>query len=96
MATDNTFEYKGLPFMFVRLNADHSAIEKFIVIIAKHDYPYANTEWMCDDNLPKDRTLRPDIDICIGNEEESHFEFDTEEEMIQFVSNWYHKNYPQK
>jgi hypothetical protein len=88
-------DYKGLPFMFMRCtNAFELKPDKFVVLIAFHDYSHADTAWMCDDNLPDSRTLRPTVDILV--DENSTFEFDTEDEMIQFVSNWYQENYPKK
>jgi hypothetical protein len=90
-----TLAYKGLPFMFVRSKREHGiGVDKFIVLIAQHDYSPADTAWMMDDNLPENKTHRPTVDMLMDGD--STFEFDTEVEMIQFVANWYAENYPKK
>ena len=71
-----------------------SKIEKFIVLIAYHDYSYAHTAWMNDENLPDNKTIRPTVDVLMN--ENSTFEFNTEAEMIQFVADWFAENYPTK
>jgi hypothetical protein len=88
------FKYKGLPFMFARHKDVGGKVEKFVVLIAYHDYSYADTAWMDDENLPSTRTILPTVDVLV--DENSTFEFDTELEMIQFVANWYTENYPKK
>lgn len=85
--------YNGLPFMFLRYkDKELKEPDKYVVIVAYHDYSFADTAWMDDVNVPKDKCLRPSVDILADGE--NTFEFDTEDEMIQFVSNWYQKHYP--
>ena len=90
------FKYKGLPFMFARSVSEQNfnPIDKFVVVIAHHDYTHADTAWMNDNSLPSGKVARPSVDICVDGE--CQFEFNTEAEMIQFVADWFAENYPTK
>ena len=45
--------------------------------------PY-NAGWMGDPELPKDLTLRPDVDMTV-----EQFKFNSEEEGVEFIKNWW-------
>jgi hypothetical protein len=83
---------KYMPMMFKvcrRSEDNESEHEKTVVNIASFHYCYYPHEWWCDyqDFL----VLRPDIDLIA----ETH-EFESEEEAIEFVCEWWTLNPPLK
>lgn len=73
------------PFLFRVIQPDRS--DTYIVVIASAiDYVYYASKWMNDDDLPHNKTLVPNVDI-----EESKHHFDTEDEALDFIKNWWAK-----
>jgi len=76
-----------LPYTLVRLGEDGRVEKYFAIISNKYDFTYVSTDWMNDPDLPEGKVLQPTIDVCF-----SKHVFDTEEEMLKFVSDWYRDN----
>lgn len=73
------------PFLYRVMQPDRK--DTYVVKIAKCiDYVYYNSKWMCDDDLPPEKTLVPAVDL-----EESKRFFDTEDEAMVFIKDWWAK-----
>lgn len=80
------------PFLFWKVETDHLGCpvsggrEHFHVIIAKCiDYESYNSSWM--ENELGDLCFVPDVDLS-----QSHHQFDTEAEAVEFIRQWWRNN----
>jgi len=80
------------PFLFWKVKTDAQGCptgggrENFHVIIASHiDYVGYDSSWM--NNELGDLCFIPDVDLS-----QSHHRFDTEDEAIQFIRQWWRNN----